>query len=63
MATEILPRRIQIALFSPAEKAIWEAVQVVDSMPADARLTRALTLLSEARAAVADYIDGVGAIE
>lgn len=63
MATEILPRRIRIALLSPAEKAICEAVQVVDSMPADAQLTWALALLSEARDAVADYIDGVGAIE
>ncbi len=40
-----------------AELAIANAKQTVESMPADIRLTKALTLLDEAQNSVADYVD------
>ena len=54
-----IPRRARIDLFVPAEKAIFEAIQVVEAMPPDVRLTHAVNKLAEARALVADYVDGV----
>jgi hypothetical protein len=54
-----IPRRIQLEKFTPAEKAIYDAVQAVESLPPDIRLTRAVNLLQEARDRVADYVDGV----
>jgi hypothetical protein len=54
-----IPRRIQLEKFTPAEKAIYDAVQAVESVGADVRLTRAVMLLQEARNMVADYVDGV----
>lgn len=54
-----IPRRIQLEKFTPAEKAIYDALQVVESVGADVRLTRAVNLLQEARNLVADYVDGV----
>lgn len=56
-----IPRRIDMTRWSVAEHAIDTAVQVVERMPADERLTRAVILLGQARDAVADYIDGVEA--
>lgn len=52
-------RRNRIDLFTPAEKAIFDAVGVVEAAGADVRLTKAVCLLQEARAAVADFVDGV----
>lgn len=54
-----IPRRIRIDQFSLAEKAIWDAAQAVEAMPADPRLTEAGNLLTAARAKVADFVDGV----
>jgi hypothetical protein len=45
--------------FVPAEKANYDAVQAVEGMPADPRLTDAVVLLQKARDSVADYVDGV----
>lgn len=56
--TDQIPRRNRIDQFSPAEKAIFDAAQVVESMPAHPRLTDAVVLLSQAREAVADCVDG-----
>lgn len=42
-----------------AERTITDAMMEVEAMPADERLTRALNLLSDARDAVADFIDGI----
>ncbi len=53
------PRRNRIDLFSEAEKAIYDAQQAVERAGADPRLTKATILLSEARSAVADFVDGV----
>ena len=54
-----IPRRIRIDLFTPAEKAIYDAVQAVEAAGCDVRLTNAVVLLSDARAWVADFVDGV----
>lgn len=53
------PRRINIDKMTPAEKAIHDATQAVEAMPADERLTRAVVLLQSAREYVADFVDGV----
>lgn len=44
---------------TPAEKAIYDAVQEVEKMGADTRLTNAVVKLAEARESVADFVDGV----
>ncbi len=59
MAEYESPRRNRIDKFTPAEKAIWDARQAVEAMPADVRLTQAGNLLQEAQEKVADFIDGV----
>lgn len=46
---------------TPAEKAIYDAVQIVDSLPPDVRLTDAIILLHKAREKVADYVDNIEA--
>lgn len=55
----VIPRRNRLDLLQPAEKAIRDAVQAVEGMDADARLTDAVSLLNQARESVADFIDGV----
>lgn len=56
---ELVPRRIQLSQMVPAERAIFDAAQVVEAMPPDERLTQAMNLLHRARALVGDYVDGV----
>lgn len=51
------PRRARIDLFTPAERAIWDAVRAVEAAGADVRLTEAVNLLHAAREKVADYVD------
>lgn len=53
------PRRASIDKFTPAEKAIHDAVQVVEAAGCDARLTDAVILLQKAGESVADFVDGV----
>ena len=53
------PRRIQFEKLTPAERAIFDAMQAVEDLPADVRLTDAVTLLHAARESVADFVDGV----
>jgi hypothetical protein len=57
--TSKVPRRIRLDQNVPAELAIRAAVDAVEEMPADTRLTRAVILLSEALEFVADFVDGV----
>jgi hypothetical protein len=52
-----VPRRNRIDLFVPAEKAIFDAMQEVEKMEADVRLTDAVILLQKAREKVADFVD------
>lgn len=44
---------------TPAELAIRDAIDAVESLPADIRLTQAVTLLSAAQTRLADYVDKV----
>ncbi len=52
-----IPRRIQLDLITPAELAIHNAMQEVEKLGANSRLTEAVTLLQEAKNAVADFVD------
>lgn len=52
------PRRHRIDQWVPAERAIHDAVQAVEVMGADVRLTEAVILLGRARDSVADFVDG-----
>lgn len=52
-----IPRRARIDKFTPAEKAIYDAVQIVEEMGADVLLTDAVILLQQARDKVADFVD------
>lgn len=54
-----IPRRSNIQTWTDAERAIQAAVDAVEAMPPDVRLTDAVTLLYEARQSVADYVDGI----
>jgi hypothetical protein len=54
-----IPRRAFMPEWCAAERAIFDAVQLVEQMGADVRLTDAVILLGKARERVADYIDGV----
>lgn len=53
------PRRNQMQQWVPAEWMIYDAVQQVESMGADVRLTDAVILLGRAQERVADFVDGV----
>ncbi len=52
-----IPRRIRLDLNTPAELAIYNAMQEVENVGADVKLTEAVILLSKARDLVADYVD------
>ena len=50
-------RRINVNLLTPAELTILKAIQEVEKLNADVRLTVAVVKLGEAKDLVADYID------
>lgn len=50
-------RRNRLDLNAPAEKAIYDAMQEVEKLPADEKLTEAVILLSKAKDLVSDFID------
>lgn len=52
------PRRIYMEQWTPAERAIHDALVEVEKMPADTRLTMAGVKLDEAQRLVADFVDG-----
>jgi hypothetical protein len=52
-----IPRRMRLDLKRPAELAIYNAMQEVEKIGADIRLTEAITLLSKAKDLVSDFID------
>ncbi len=54
------PTRNDLLLFSDGEKAIWDAVDVVEKMGASKALTDAVILLQKARDRVADHVEGKG---
>ena len=53
----MIPRRNRVDLYTPAEKAIFDAIDAVESLGADTRLTDAVNLLGDAKSKVADYIE------
>jgi hypothetical protein len=53
----MIPRRNRTDLYTPAEAAIFDSIDTVESLGADTRLTDAVTLLGSAMDLVADYID------
>ena len=57
--TNEIPRRIRIDRYTPAEKAINDAIQVVEAAGAHPLLTDAVILLDKAREKVADFVDDV----
>lgn len=57
MSDNKFPRRACLYLFTPAEKAVYDAVQAVEKVGADVRLTDAVVLLQQAREKLADYFD------
>lgn len=50
-------RRSRLDLNTPAEKAIYDAMQEVEKLPADVKLTEAVTLLAKAKDLVSDFVD------
>lgn len=54
---ETWPRRATLEKMTPAELAIYNAIQEVDKVGADVKLTQAIQKLSEAKDFVSDYVD------
>ena len=52
-------QRNNMQTWTSAELAIYNAIQEVEKMPADVRLTLAVTRLSEAMGFVADFIENI----
>lgn len=55
-------RRVNLQRQTPAELAIGDAVDRVEELPPDERLTNAVVKLQEAKELVADFVDGVGGV-
>lgn len=58
MTTEI-PRRIRMDLMTPAELSIMNAMQEVEKVGADPKLTEAVILLDKVKNLVSDYTDSL----
>jgi hypothetical protein len=52
-----IPRRARMDKWIPAERAIYDAAQAVEKLPANTLLTEAVVLLGQAREKVAAYVD------
>lgn len=52
-----IPRRNNINLNLPAEKAIHDAMLEVEKLPPNENLTEAVTLLVKAKKLVSDFVD------
>lgn len=57
MGNEI-PRRNRLDLNTPAEKAIHDAIQKVEKVGADPKLTDVVVMLAKAKDLLSDYVDG-----
>lgn len=57
MGNEI-PRRNRLDLNTPAEKAIHDAIQEVEKVGADPKLTDVVIMLVKAKDLLSDYVDG-----
>lgn len=51
------PRRNQVDKMLPAEKLIFDAMQEIEKLGADEKLTDAQILISKAKNLIGDYID------
>jgi hypothetical protein len=58
MAENEIPRRARMDHWIPAERAIYDAKQAVESVGAHLFLTQAVILLGRAQDKVADFVDG-----
>lgn len=58
MSDNGFPRRIRTDLYTPAERAIADAIAAVEAAGAHPRLTDAVVLLGQAKDAVADFVEG-----
>ncbi len=56
MSNEI-PRRNRLDLNTPAELSIYNAIQEVEKVGADVKLTEAVTLMAKAKELVSDWVD------
>lgn len=54
-----IPRSSRIDLMTPAEKAIYDAIQEVEKAGAHPLLTEAVIMLGTAKQMVSDFVDGV----
>lgn len=52
-----IQRRSRMDLWTPAEKAIYDAMQEVEKAGAHPKLTEAVSLLSKAKETLSDYVD------
>jgi len=53
-----IPRRNRLDLNTPAEKAIYDAIQEVEKAGADPKLTDVVVMLGKAKDLLSDFIDG-----
>lgn len=51
------PRRNRLDLNTPAELSIYNAMQEVEKLPANEKLTEAVMLLAKAKDLVSDFVD------
>ena len=58
MPLPVLTRRYYVAQWTPAERAIKEAIKIVEAAGSDASLTDAVMFLDKAFGRVADFVDG-----
>ena len=52
-----IPRRAYLDRLIPAERSIYDAIQLVEALGADVRLTDVVVRLGEAKDKLADYVD------
>ena len=52
-----IPRRSQLQLMTPAEKAIYNAIQEVEKVGADQKLPDVVVMLGKAKELLSDFID------
>lgn len=63
LMSNVVPRRNRIDLNTPAEMAIRAAVDAVEILRADSRLTEIVLMLDRAREKLADFVDDEAAVQ
>lgn len=56
---EDFPRRNQPKKMVRAERAVYDAIWLVEEMPTDQRLAEAVTLLQQAKDKISDFVDAL----